>query len=293
MLYSEIFKSIQGEGKYTGYPSVWLRMFLCNLNCDGFGQDDPTDKSTYELPYEKIDVSDITDLSNMPVFSKGCDSSYSWAKKFKHLQHEDSPENVTKKLNELLPTCGWRSDSSEFHMVFTGGEPLLKPNQKNVVDLLIAWQRNRLEEQPDFFTFETNGTQELTDELCVEFARYMPREVLLSYSPKLFTVSGEENKKAIKPDVIRNNEEKLLQHGIRHDETFKFVLSPSPQAWDELERVVDELNIDRSKVWIMPVGGVVEDQIKHAGDVADMAIDKGYKVSARVHAYLWGNALGK
>ena len=43
MLYSEIFRSIQGEGIYTGVPTVWLRMFGCNLECNGFGQDDPTD----------------------------------------------------------------------------------------------------------------------------------------------------------------------------------------------------------------------------------------------------------
>ena len=47
--YSEIFYSPQGEGHYTGYPTVWLRTFLCNLQCDGFGQDDPTDESTYDL----------------------------------------------------------------------------------------------------------------------------------------------------------------------------------------------------------------------------------------------------
>ena len=36
-LYSEVFHSIQGEGHYTGRPTVWLRFFLCNLQCNGFG----------------------------------------------------------------------------------------------------------------------------------------------------------------------------------------------------------------------------------------------------------------
>ena len=52
--YSEIFHSIQGEGHYTGVPSSWLRFFLCNLQCDGFGQDDPTNPDTYDLPYQKM-----------------------------------------------------------------------------------------------------------------------------------------------------------------------------------------------------------------------------------------------
>ena len=40
-LYSEIFKSIQGEGTYTGVHTLWLRFFMCNLQCNGFGQQDP------------------------------------------------------------------------------------------------------------------------------------------------------------------------------------------------------------------------------------------------------------
>ena len=38
--YSETFYSAQGEGKYVGIP-LWMR--LCNLQCNGFGQKDPTD----------------------------------------------------------------------------------------------------------------------------------------------------------------------------------------------------------------------------------------------------------
>ena len=80
--YSEIFHSIQGEGHYTGVPSTWLRFFLCNLQCDGFGQDDPTNPDSYDLPYQKIDITDIGKIEDLPVWEKGCDSSYSWSKKF-------------------------------------------------------------------------------------------------------------------------------------------------------------------------------------------------------------------
>ena len=48
--YSEIFHSAQGEGMYTGVPGPWLRYFMCNLQCNGFGQDDPTNPETYRLP---------------------------------------------------------------------------------------------------------------------------------------------------------------------------------------------------------------------------------------------------
>ena len=33
LVVSEIVASLQGEGKYTGYPTTFIRMFGCNLNC--------------------------------------------------------------------------------------------------------------------------------------------------------------------------------------------------------------------------------------------------------------------
>jgi len=45
-------------------------------------------------------------------------------------------------------------------------------------------------------------------------------------------------------------------------------------------------------VTIMPIGSSVEDQIITAGEVATMALQRGYRVSARVHTYLWGNKIG-
>src|SRR5699024_10127172 len=135
MQYSEIFKSMQGEGLYTGYPSLWLRLFSCNLNCNGFGQVDPTDESTYELPYEEINIEGIKSIQELPVFSKGCDSSYSWARRFRHLNIEEDAETVIERLEKLLPEPGvWNKENAyNYHMVYTGGEPLLKRNQKHII----------------------------------------------------------------------------------------------------------------------------------------------------------------
>ena len=58
--YSETFYSMQGEGHYTGRPTVWLRYFLCNLQCNGFGQLDPTNPDSYFLPYEAVSYTHLT-----------------------------------------------------------------------------------------------------------------------------------------------------------------------------------------------------------------------------------------
>ena len=46
---------------------------------------DPTNPDTYELPFEDFDVSSVKRVEDLPVWEKGCDSSYTWAKKFKGL----------------------------------------------------------------------------------------------------------------------------------------------------------------------------------------------------------------
>lgn len=42
---NEIFYSIQGEGEYTGIPTIFLRLADCNLNCEWCD----TDYSTYKI----------------------------------------------------------------------------------------------------------------------------------------------------------------------------------------------------------------------------------------------------
>ena len=94
--YSETFYSIQGEGRYCGVPTVWLRLFGCNFRCSGFLQDNLDDPSTWVLDFEDLDPSRYTSLQDLPVFKRGCDSSYSWAKKFSpmaQIAERDSPGN--------------------------------------------------------------------------------------------------------------------------------------------------------------------------------------------------------
>ena len=293
--YSEIFHSIQGEGKYTGVPTAWFRFFLCNLQCDGFMQKDPTDPSTYELPYLNIDPQEFESLEDLPVFNKGCDSSYSWSKKYKHLQRKGSPDEIVQRLTEMMispsnprgrfqhPNGVWQ------HMCFTGGEPLMKHAQKAVPDLLRAFKDDEYN-MPESVTFETNGTQELTPAFTNFFTNrgLFDQELFFSISPKLETVSGEKKAKAIKPDVIKSYR-MLSKHG-----QIKFVLGAEERQWEEMEDVLSDLRsvgVDYP-VWIMPVGALAEQQEETAGEVAQKAFKRGYNVSARVHCYLWGNLIG-
>ena len=125
--YSEIFgNTIQGEGLYTGVPTVWIRFFLCNLTCGGFGQEEPTKPETWKLDSNLIDLVDITDITELPVFERGCDSAYSVAKRYKHLQKHETVEEIVDRIQALLPNGKFKHPVTKqpIHFAFTGGEPL-------------------------------------------------------------------------------------------------------------------------------------------------------------------------
>ena len=290
--YSETFYSAQGEGKYVGIPSLWMRFFLCNLQCNGFGQKDPTDPSTYELPYEKLDITDITNVFDLPVFDKGCDSSYTWAKKYSHLITDKTVQEACDELTALLPRGKFihPDTGQETHMVFTGGEPMLKNTQPAMMGVLEEFQKR--ENMPNYVTIETNGTRPITQELADYIAWFTydgTREWYWSLSPKLWATAGEQSKKAIKPEVIGRYAE-VSPHG-----QLKFVVNGTDESWREVEentRMFRDAGCD-FPVWIMGVGGTFEGLVQTEASIADEAIRRGYYYTSRVHVHIYGNAIGK
>lgn len=288
---SEIFFSPQGEGKYTGQLSMWVRFFACNLQCNGFGQINPLDPSTYELPYKDIDVSKYKSITELPVITKGCDSSYSWAAKFKSLIPEYTAEEIVAKLIDVTPNNNFfnYANREPYHLVFTGGEPLLPQSQIAILD--ISWAAAK---QGFFFpnvTVETNGTQVLTDELRhAVYQRAAINGWLFSVSPKLESVSGEDPDKAIQPDIVYEYYRASNGNG-----QLKFVMNNSKEAWEELEHVVNEFREAGVwfPVWIMPVGSTRSQQLEpDTTAIVRRAISKGYNISARLQSYLFDNAIG-
>lgn len=319
--YSEIFgNTIQGEGQYTGVPTAWIRFFLCNLSCAGFGQVEPAKPETYKpLISDTINLIDIKDITELPVFERGCDSAYSVAKRYKHLAKQETVQEVVDKIQAVLPNGKFihPTTGQPVHFAFTGGEPML--NQDAIIDILQEFKDRDMQLQ--YITIESNGTRKPKPgflEKLAEFIVYDDLEVMWSLSPKLHNTSGELNKKAIKPENAKEYyhtlRELTFQYG--NDGTpfctdavkmqLKFVVNGRDETWDELEDVVDQFRaqgITYKKglisLWIMPVGGTLEGQEgkveghMSAGDVAEMGIRRGYNVAARVHNYLWANSVGK
>lgn len=292
--YSEIFgDTIQGEGHYSGRPTVWIRWWGCNFNCGGFGQQDPSDPSSWELSYQDINIDNYEHMEDLPVFEFGCDSSYSWSKKFASLSHRGTAKEIADQIQALLTNehnpngqFHHQKTGQHTHMAFTGGEPMM--SQTAIVDVMEefrqAWN------PPKFVTIETNGTQVPREAFWNFFTNkgLFPGELFWSVSPKL-SASGERWDDAIKPEVV---------HKYRLMSTkgqLKYVVDGSKQCWDEVDKATDLFRKAYIKfpVWIMPVGARVEEQKEIQAHVAEEAIRRGYNVATRIQCFLFDNVIGK
>lgn len=304
--YSEIFSSFQGEGFYTGRSTAWIRFFLCNLQCDGFGQKDPTDPSTYIIPYKDFDVSSVKKIEDLPVWEYGCDSSYTWAKKYRHLAHDDTAVEICGRIQEALahesnPAGLFLHPATlqETHMAFTGGEPML--NQEAMIAIMNTFSQR--DNSPLNVTVETNGTKKIKDPMkemidmfqtSSEFDGLVPdergpTEWFWSCSPKLWSTAGEKPKKAICPEVVGGYANSSNRGQL------KYVVNGTPESWKEVEehtKAFRKEGVDWD-VYIMPVGATKEEQEQpQIAEIAVEAMKRGYHVSGRLHCYVFGNKIG-
>ena len=275
---AELFYSIQGEGRYMGVPSVFLRTFGCNFKCAGFGM--PKGQLSTEADEIAEVVHHFTDYKQLPLVSTGCDSYASWHPSFKDLSPMLSTDAIAERIMQILPHGEWRDE----HLVITGGEPLLGW-QKQYPDLLNHLKMAGLKE----ITFETNGTMRLTK----DFKEYLrswvdanpEREITFSVSAKL-PVSGELWEDAIKPERVCEYE----QYGTAY---LKFVVSTEEDIKDA-ERAVNEFRAAGFKghIYIMPVGGVESVYSLNAKSVAFAAMKRGWRYSDRLQVPLFKNEWG-
>lgn len=272
---SELFYSLQGEGRFMGVPSVFMRTYGCNFQCRGFGMpkgelSNEADVIAETGPYVSYD--------SLPLADTGCDSYASWHPKFKNLSPAMSINEIADKINNLLPYKRWEDE----HLVITGGEPLLGW-QREYPQLLDHSKMKDLKS----LTFETNGTQWLSK----DFKQYlfiwsrMNKDLTFSVSAKL-SCSGESRDKAIQPQVVCDYEEIGFTY-------LKLVVATQ----EDVEEAIETVDIYRAEgfrgpVYLMPVGGVNEVYNLNAKRVAELALENGLRYSDRLHLPLFGNSWG-
>ena len=276
---AELFYSIQGEGRYMGVPSVFLRTFGCNFKCAGFGM------PRGELSKEADDIAVMNAMhpfkqyEELPLVSTGCDSYASWHPDFKNLSPMLTSEAIADRIMEIIPFGEWKDE----HLVITGGEPLLGW-QRAYPDLLNNPKMKALKE----ITFETNGTQKLTPEFKGYLKRWnseVGKELTFSVSAKL-PCSGESWEDAIKPEIVCEYEEVGTAY-------LKFVIATEQDFEDAMKATEQFRNAGfNGHVYLMPVGGVESVYALNNKAVAIMAMNAGLRYSDRLQVPLFKNEWG-
>ena len=277
---AELFYSVQGEGRYMGVPSVFLRTFGCNFRCAGFGM------PRGELSTEADDIAEVVhhfiDYNELPLVSTGCDSYASWHPNFKDLSPMLTSDAIVERIIEILPYNTWKDE----HLVISGGEPLLGW-QRAYPDLLNHDNMQSLREIP----FETTGTQPLSDDFrrCLfnwkKSSHIDGREITFSVSPKLPS-SGEKWEDAIQTKTVCEYE----WFGTAY---LKFVVATEQDIADA-ECAVGAYRAAgfTGHIYLMPVGGVESVYILNAKNVALAAMKRGWRYSDRLQVPLFKNEWG-
>jgi organic radical activating enzyme len=275
---AELFYSIQGEGRYMGVPSVFLRTFGCNFRCAGFGM--PAGELSTEADEIAVVAHHFDKYEQLPLVSTGCDSYASWHPDFKNLSPMLTTDAIADRIMEILPHGEWLDE----HLVITGGEPLLGW-QRAYPDLLDHEKMTNLKE----ITFETNGTQRLSDSFKSYLFKWKKqnkeREITFSVSAKL-PCSGEVWDDAIQPSVVCEYE----WFGTAY---LKFVVATEQDVADAECAVGAYRAVGfTGHVYLMPVGGVESVYNLNAKTVALEAMKRGWRYSDRLQVPLFKNEWG-
>ena len=195
---SERFFSVQGEGRYAGVPSYFLRTGGCNLRCPGFGTE-------YKVYGEA---------------RLGCDTWFASDRALgERWEAVESSAGLLDELDREFKIIGYRP-----HVVITGGEPMIYASDQTFYKVVAG-----LVERGIKITFETNGTME------IDFGSFPAYEsCVFSLSVKLSN-SGEPLQRRLKPAALKKIAAHSREYFLKF--TIDREIIESRKAWEEITAV--------------------------------------------------------
>jgi organic radical activating enzyme len=163
--WSEVFMSIEGEARYAGHPTVYIRFARCNFKCPKFNnqfsncptcggngkinlhETDPYQfdgdicpecegRTTVQKPsigtngYATLNFNPkhYKTLQEIPLIHKGCDSQYAVNPEFAHMWHKGDEKELAAEVLKVLPHNTFQNPETGKRVILslTGGEPTIR-----------------------------------------------------------------------------------------------------------------------------------------------------------------------
>lgn len=197
-----------------------------------------------------------------------CDSFYASDIAFRdEWKKYESSKPLIEELNKILPNY-------KVDIVLTGGEPLLYWDDVEFQKFMKYYINNGYK-----ITIETNAS------LPINFAHDWQKKILFSMSVKLSN-SGEPLSKRVNTkaltDIINFCDESYLK--------FVIDIDTLNSASKEIDDILAQ--IPPCEVYLMPLGDTADIIDKNSLSVINLALEKGYMYSDRLHIRVWNNKRG-
>jgi len=255
----ELYRAVQSEGSKAGIPHIILRTTGCTHRC-WFGE------------------------------GGWCDSFYT----------SIHPEKGTFTLNQIKDYFEKNKDIN--HLMITGGSPTMHPElideivtlfkeihcDKEARDLIFAGDLPKYLLAKGFVTLETEGSHFIRTKYKIDLISLSPK---FSNSVPKLGIQTPGGKTVDQKFIDQHNKYRLIKTNIKDlikyhtDYHFKPVCNPieMPEIWNEIEAFRIEMDIPKSKTWIMPPGDTKEEIIRTMPMVIDFCSKNGYCYSGRDH----------
>jgi 7-carboxy-7-deazaguanine synthase len=192
-----------------------------------------------------------------------CDTKYTWDWQnfnYKTEVVELGPEIVQQKIQAY--DC--------FHVVITGGEPMLQQEElQPLVESLAA--------EGYTFEVETNGTIPPTPGMLRSIGQW-------NVSPKLRT-SGNQLLETQNPLALQT-------FAALPDAYFKFVIAVESDV-DEVCTLRDQYDLAPQRILLMPEGRTPDALARKSAWLPELCVQHGFRFTTRLHIILWGDERGR
>lgn len=278
----ELFTSIQGEGLYSGVPSVFVRVTGCNLRCIFKNSICDTPYSSFNPEKPKFTVEDVVkELINHPevnhlVITGGEPTLYDLKGFLEEVKNSLEKEDDVRYLT--LVTTIETNGTSEIPFGILERSDLISTSPKLSTSCLS-------DEEIEKKTF---GDKVLVAGMSIPKAQIENHnknriniDVLSSFAESnafvqyKFVYSGPESEKEIL-EIRDKIAEKLSENNTYYDGTV-----------DDIKHFINEY------IWLMPEGIDSERLSETAKEAVEVCIRNGWHYTDRLHIRIWGNERNK